>query len=281
MDEFKAVFGAPAVDIDSVTQAIAAFEETLVTPNSRFDRWLTGDTAALTAEEHAGYELFKSSGCAACHNGPAAGGTSFRKMGVVQPYRTVNPAEGRVAVTGRDADRLNFKVPTHPQCGVDLSLLPRRRRRQHFDEAVEVMGQVQLGRTYTAKRTPRIVAFLKTLTGEQPIVPAPTTAAIIRPDAEAAALRPEAADELTGARLTLFLLEMEFVAGVAGRAHLVERLRQRPACCLPLPRRPPGPRVVRPPLRASRRRLLSCPPSIRRSCAMRPSSLPSASAAAF
>ena len=97
-----------------------------------------------------------------CHNGPAAGGTSFRKMGVVEPYRTDNPAEGRYAVTGRDADRFNFKVPTlrnveltypyfHDGAAATLS------------EAVDVMGRVQLGRRYSAEDNARIVAFLKTL----------------------------------------------------------------------------------------------------------------------
>ena len=110
--EFENVFGAGPIGIANVTRAIAAFEETLVTPNSRFDKWLQGDRAALAADEREGYALFKSSGCTACHNGPSAGGASFRKMGIVEPYRTTNPAEGRVAVTGRDADRFSFKVPT-------------------------------------------------------------------------------------------------------------------------------------------------------------------------
>jgi cytochrome c peroxidase len=167
VNEFQAVFGAPGVDIDAVTRAIAAFEETLVTPNSRFDKWLMGDAAAISAEEHAGYQLFKSSGCSSCHNGPAAGGSSFRKMGVVRPYATTNPAEGRVAVTGRNADRFNFKVPTlrnvtltypyfHDGAAATLS------------EAVEIMGQVQLGRTFTPDENAQVIAFLKTLTGEQP-----------------------------------------------------------------------------------------------------------------
>lgn len=59
-----------------------------------------------------GYRLFKSSGCTACHDGPATGGTSFQKMGIVQPCQTDHPAEGRSAVTGHDADRFRFKVPT-------------------------------------------------------------------------------------------------------------------------------------------------------------------------
>jgi cytochrome c peroxidase len=60
----------------------------------------------------AGYTLFKESGCVACHHGPALGGTSFQKMGLLEPYKTRNPAIGRAAVTGKDEDRMSFKVPT-------------------------------------------------------------------------------------------------------------------------------------------------------------------------
>lgn len=172
VDQFQAVFGAPGVDIDGVTRAIAAFEETLVTPNSRFDKWLMGDAAAINSEEHAGYALFKQSGCASCHNGPAAGGTAFRKMGVVEPYRTSNPAQGRVAVTGRDADRFNFKVPTIRNVALTYPYF-HDGAAATLTEAVEVMGQVQLGRTFTPHENARIVAFLKTLTGDQPVFQLP------------------------------------------------------------------------------------------------------------
>lgn len=167
VDDFEAVFGSRTVDIDKVTRAIAAFEETLVTPNSRFDRWLKGEAAALTANELNGYQLFKSSGCTVCHNGPAAGGTSFRKMGLVEPYRTDNPAEGRVGVTGRDADRFNFKVPTIRNVELTYPYF-HDGAAATLTEAVEVMGRVQLGRRYTDAENAAIVAFLRTLTGDQP-----------------------------------------------------------------------------------------------------------------
>jgi cytochrome c peroxidase len=167
VDHFEAVFGSRTVDIDRITQAIAAFEETLVTPNSRFDRWLLGDDGALTAAEREGYRLFKASGCIACHNGPAAGGTSFRKMGVVEPYRTDNPAQGRVAVTGRDADRFNFKVPTIRNVELTYPYF-HDGAAETLTQAVDVMGRVQLGRRYSDEESANIVAFLKTLTGDQP-----------------------------------------------------------------------------------------------------------------
>ena len=76
--EFKQIFGKDKIDIDQVTLAIAEFEKTLMTPNSRFDQWLKGNRKALNPQELQGYQLFKNSGCVACHNGPNLGGNSFQ-----------------------------------------------------------------------------------------------------------------------------------------------------------------------------------------------------------
>jgi cytochrome c peroxidase len=166
-EEFKKVFKVDTIDIDKVTTAIAAFEETLVTPNARFDKWLNGDDAAITREELAGYELFKSSGCTACHSGPAVGGNSFQKMGQTEPYKTTNPASGRFAVTKIDADRFKFKVPTLRNVELTYPYF-HDGGAATLSKAVEVMGQVQLGKKFTAEENASIVAFLKTLTGDQP-----------------------------------------------------------------------------------------------------------------
>mgnify|MGYP001814181030 CR=1 FL=1 len=165
--EFRQVFGAGEITIDEVTEAIAEFEKTLVTPNGRFDRWLLGEEKAITADEKAGYELFKTSGCVACHNGEAVGGTSFQKMGVVEPYQTSNPAEGRIAVTGKDADRFSFKVPTLRNVELTYPYF-HDGEAATLTDAVDLMGRLQLGRTYTPEENAQIVAFLKTLTGDQP-----------------------------------------------------------------------------------------------------------------
>ncbi len=166
-DAFKAVYKVDKVTIDEVTDAIAAFEETLVTPHSRFDRWLLGDKEALTQVELDGYKLFKETGCTACHNGPAVGGNSFQKMGLVEPYQTDNPAEGVAAVTGKDADRFKFKVPTLRN--VELTY-PYFHDGAYWklEEAVDVMARLQLGRKLSDDEVGKITAFLKTLTGEQP-----------------------------------------------------------------------------------------------------------------
>ena len=165
--QFKKAFGSETITIEDVTKAIAAFEETLVTPNSRFDKWLKGDKKALTKDELAGYQLFKDSGCIACHNGPAVGGNSYQKMGLVEPYNDSTKAEGRSAVTGRDADRFNFKVPTLRNVEMTYPYF-HDGAANTLTEAVDVMGRLQLGKKFTKDENAKIVAFLKTLTGDQP-----------------------------------------------------------------------------------------------------------------
>jgi cytochrome c peroxidase len=165
--QFKKVYGVDKIGIAQVTDAIAAFETTLITPNSRFDKWLKGDKKAITEQELAGYQLFKSDGCTACHNGPAAGGNSYQKMGLINEYKTTHPATGRAGVTGDDSQRMMFKVPTLR----NVELLPpyfHDGSASTLTQAVETMGWVQLGKKFTPEETAKIVAFLKTLTGDQP-----------------------------------------------------------------------------------------------------------------
>lgn len=166
-EQFKKAFGSNGVDIDRVTTAIAAFEETLVTPGSRFDKWLEGDKQALTKEELDGYKLFKSSGCTKCHNGPAAGGNSFEKMGVHKPYETSNPAIGRMDVTGKEEDRFVFKVPTLRNVELTYPYF-HDGGAATLEEAVDIMGRIQVNREFNKEEIANIVAFLKTLTGKQP-----------------------------------------------------------------------------------------------------------------
>lgn len=169
---FKKAFGDAEVNIKRITEAMAEFERTLVTPNARFDKWLKGDKNAITQQELNGYKIFKESGCTICHNGAQLGGQSFQKMGVVRPYKTTNTAEGVKAISGRDQDRMTFKVPmlrnielTYPYFhdGAVWSL----------EESVSIMGDLQLGKRYTKQEIDDITAFLKTLTGDQPKVEYP------------------------------------------------------------------------------------------------------------
>ncbi|WP_428609962.1 cytochrome-c peroxidase [Sedimenticola sp.] len=165
--QFRQVFGTDKITIDEVTQAIAEFEKTLVTPNSRFDQWLLGNKEALTSKEIAGYNLFKGSGCTACHNGPAVGGSSFQKMGVVEPYKANSTAQGLSGVTGKDADRFKFKVPTLRNVEMTYPYF-HDGGAETLTEAVNLMGRLQLGKQFTPDENAKVVAFLKTLTGDQP-----------------------------------------------------------------------------------------------------------------
>jgi cytochrome c peroxidase len=108
----------------------------------------------------------------ACHNGVAVGGNSFQKMGLVAPYQTDNKAEGRAAVTGKDADRFNFKVPTLRNVALTYPYF-HDGEAATLTQAVDVMGRLQLGRTFTPDENAQIVAFLKTLTGDQPAIQYP------------------------------------------------------------------------------------------------------------
>lgn len=167
VSEFKQVFGNDKLTIDEVTIAIAAFEETLVTPNSRFDKWLKGDKKVLKTQELAGYKLFKESGCVACHNGINLGGNSYQKMGIVEAFKTTSTAQGRADVTGKDADRFYFKVPTLRNVELTYPYF-HDGSADTLMQAVDTMGRLQLGRKFSDKENAEIVAFLKTLTGDQP-----------------------------------------------------------------------------------------------------------------
>ncbi len=183
---FVAAFGGGEITMPRVQQAIAAFEETLVTPGSRFDRWLGGDDAALSKDELSGYESFKNRGCAGCHNGPAVGGNSFQKLGLVKPFVTDSKIEGRSAVTKNPADRNVFKVPTLRNVALTYPYF-HDGSQWSLEGAVELMARHQLGIELEAPEVRNIVSFLKTLTGKQPQITLPSlppsTAETPRPNA--------------------------------------------------------------------------------------------------
>lgn len=167
VQEFAAVFGEGNIDISMVTAAIAEFEKTLVTPDSRFDLWLKGDEDAITEQELAGYELFKLTGCIGCHNGPSVGGNAFHKMGSFNRFETENTATGREAVTERRSDNMRFKVPNLRNVELTYPYFHDGSRKT-LEEAVDTMIWVQLNRHFSEEGRNKVVAFLKTLTGKQP-----------------------------------------------------------------------------------------------------------------
>ncbi len=166
-EQAQDLFGVASISLDNVTTAIAEFEKTLVTPNSRFDKWLLGDETALNTKEVAGYELFKASGCANCHNGPALGGSMFMKFGLVKPYETENQATGRFGVTGNEFEKGVFKVPTLRNIELTYPYFHDGAVKS-LHNAVAIMGETQLGRTFSSQEIDQLVAFMLTLTGDQP-----------------------------------------------------------------------------------------------------------------
>ncbi len=93
--QFDDAYGR-APDATSILDAIATYERSLLTPGSRFDRWLEGDKTALTAEEQNGYRLFKSFGCISCHQGVGVGGNLFERHGIFHPLASPQPEILRV-----------------------------------------------------------------------------------------------------------------------------------------------------------------------------------------
>lgn len=163
------------VTFENVANAIAAFETTLSTPNSPFDKFLLGDAAALTVKEKKGLTLFMEKGCSACHNGINVGGGMYQPFGVVErPGAQILPPKdkGRFAVTKTASDEYVFKVPTLRNIALTS---PYFHSGQVWDlkQAVGIMGTVQLGTLLTEEETDKIVAFLHTLTGEQPKISHP------------------------------------------------------------------------------------------------------------
>jgi cytochrome c peroxidase len=150
----------------NLRDAIASYERTLITPNSRFDRYLRGDRNAISADEKAGYIRFKQFGCIACHQGINVGGNMFQKFGVMGDYfagRGANPADqGRYALTGDPADRHVFKVPSLRNVAQTAPYF-HDGSAATLEDAIDVMFKFQLGRVGSKEDKAFIVKFLKTL----------------------------------------------------------------------------------------------------------------------
>jgi cytochrome c peroxidase len=154
----------------NIQNALATYERTLTTPNSRFDRYLRGDPNAISEEEKVGYAKFKQYGCIACHQGMNVGGNMFQKFGVMGDYfaKRGNPTEadmGRYLVTGEEGDQHVFKVPSLRNVAITAPYFHDGTAKT-LDEAVDVMFRYQLGRVASKEDKTAIVNFLNTLTGD-------------------------------------------------------------------------------------------------------------------
>ncbi len=158
------------VTIANVQNALASYERSLLTPNSRFDQYLKGNTDILTLDEKYGYQRFKDYGCIACHQGVNIGGNMFQKFGVMGDYFKArgNPTEadlGRFLATGAEDDRNVFKVPSLRNVALTAPYFHDASAKT-LEDAVHIMFTYQLGRVPSTEDIRLIVLFLKTLTGE-------------------------------------------------------------------------------------------------------------------
>ncbi|MBT3092015.1 MAG: c-type cytochrome [gamma proteobacterium symbiont of Clathrolucina costata] len=156
---------------ENIVVAIAAFERSLVTVNSRFDRWLKGEEGALSERELRGYRLFKSYGCISCHQGDNVGGNMFGVMGAKGDYfkdrngGITEPDLGRYNVTKQDEDKHYFKVPSLRLAAINPPYF-HDGSQTTLQGAIRIMGRYQLGRDLPQSDIDDIAAFLHTLVGE-------------------------------------------------------------------------------------------------------------------
>lgn len=182
IEEYQTMFKAAypdekeAITFTNMRKSIAAFERTLITP-SKFDDFLKGDMASLTAEEKDGLTTFISSGCITCHNGPAMGGSMMQKFALFGDYRDFTHSktndEGLKKQTKKESDKDMFKVPSlrniektgpyfHDGSIADLK------------EAIKIMGKTELNKDISQADIDKIYVFLKALTGKIPDNAKPT-----------------------------------------------------------------------------------------------------------
>jgi cytochrome c peroxidase len=172
--EIKALFDSlynDGLTQKSFVDALSSYVKSLVTPDSRFDKYLKGDFSSVTGREIKGYELFKANKCATCHVGILLGGQSMEQTGLYGDYfsdrgwAVIESDSGRFNQTGDVSDRYRFKVPGLRNVAVTRPYFHDGSRYTLFD-AVRSMSKYQTNRKITDEETAAIVEFLNTLTGE-------------------------------------------------------------------------------------------------------------------
>jgi cytochrome c peroxidase len=172
MDLFKKAFPGESnpVTVENFAKAVGAFERTLVTP-SPFDSFLKGDIAALDGREKMGLKTYMEAGCIMCHSGLYVGGQMYQKSGIIEPYWKYTKSEpideGRYVVTKNEADKYVFKVPILRNVAKTAPYF-HDGSVDKLEDAVWIMGKIQLGKDLNKPQAGEIVTFLKSLTGKIP-----------------------------------------------------------------------------------------------------------------
>lgn len=182
---FVEAFGEDSMTVDNAAKAVAAFERTLITPNSAYDKYVKGDKKAMTAQQVKGMEKFASTGCTSCHSGAAFNGPTMEfGQGFYSKFPTFTDDnayvkkydlakdKGREEATGKSVDAHMFRVPTLRNI-TDTAPYFHNGSVNDLSEAVRVMAKSQLNQTLTDEDVNDIVAFLAALTGEYPDIMMP------------------------------------------------------------------------------------------------------------
>jgi cytochrome c peroxidase len=187
VDSFKAVFGSDGITETNVVKALSAYERTLVSPKTRFDKWVEGDETALSAYEKKGYELFAGrAGCAKCHTGWRFTDEAFHDIGLPS-----TPDTGRSAISGLPHNDHAFKTPslrelvwTGPYMH-DGAMATIEAANDHYFGGIENLRSslskdlLVLVPVFTDQRR-QITAFLKTLSSETQPVPVSLPAEVVK-----------------------------------------------------------------------------------------------------
>ncbi len=170
---FEKAFGKDSISKDTATKAIAAYERTLITPNSPYDKYVKGNKSAMTEQQIRGMKTAVEIGCTSCHSGPAFNGPgTFQKFpvishGAIQAQFKLKKDKGLAEVTGKEKDEHFWKVPTLRNVALTAPYFHNGKVKT-LDRAVKVMAKLQLGKDLSDKEVEDIVAFLGALTGEFP-----------------------------------------------------------------------------------------------------------------
>lgn len=177
---FDKAFGSgDNISIDNIAKAIAAYERTLITPNSPYDRYVRGDKKAMSTSQVRGMEIFAATGCTACHSGANFNGPTlptgqgfyqkfpmFTDNEYVNKYGLMNDT-GRMSSTGKVEDKNLWRVPTLRNLAFSAPYMHTGSVKT-LDEAVRVMAKAQLNKDLSDQDVTNIVAFLGSLNGEFP-----------------------------------------------------------------------------------------------------------------
>jgi len=181
---FDKAFGENSMTVDNAAKAVAAFERTLITPNSAYDKHVKGDKKAISEQQVRGMDKFAANGCTSCHSGAAFNGPQA-KLG--EGFYAKFPAfadnkyvaqnkladdKGREDVTGNKADAGMFRVPTLRNI-TDTAPYFHNGSVNDLAEAVRIMAKTQLNKELSDADVADIVAFLGALTGPYPEITMP------------------------------------------------------------------------------------------------------------